>query len=150
MYSAAPNNKGIDMNRCWQVGSSYTRYTDSRNYNGTTGFQAYESQYLRDFIINHRSTTGQTVLVDLHGWTQQLIGDAGICAYYGQQFPENNGSSIGRYGTGYLINWARSTLGARTALIELPNAGINGHQAVVNNNFSNRYIEATLSMLRGM
>lgn len=155
LYSAAPNNKGIDLNRCWQVGSSYTRYTDNRNYNGTTGFQAYEAQYLRDFLLSHKSINGQTILVDLHGWTQQVIGDSGICSYYSKQFPENDKSAVGRYGTGYLINWARSSLGsttktARSALIELPNRGINGHQSVINNNFSNRYIQATLDMLRNI
>ena len=150
IYSQAPGNQGIDMNRCWQIGNSYTRYTDSRNYNGTTGFQAYEAAYLRNFLINHKSKTGKTVLVDLHGWTQQLIGDSGICSYYRQQFPENDGSAIGRYGTGYLVNWARSTLGARSALIELPSSGVNGHQAVVNKNFSNRYINATLNMLKNI
>ena len=67
LFSQAPNNKGIDMNRCWQVGSSYTRYTDNRNYNGTSGFQAYESQYLRDFLLKNKSQNGQTMLVDLHG-----------------------------------------------------------------------------------
>ena len=150
IYSQAPGNQGIDMNRCWQIGNSYTRYTDSRNYNGTTGFQAYEAAYLRNFLINHKSKTGKTLLVDLHGWTQQLIGDSGICSYYRQQFPENDGSAIGRYGTGYLVNWARSTLGARSALIELPSSGVNGHQAVVNKNFSNRYINATLNMLKNI
>lgn len=150
LFSEVPSRQGIDMNRCWQIGNSYTRYTDSRNYNGTTGFQAYESKYLRNFLINHKSKTGKTILVDLHGWTQQLIGDSGICSFYRQQFPENDGSAIGRYGTGYLVNWARSTLGARSALIELPNRGINGHQAVVNNNFSNRYINATLNMLKNI
>lgn len=155
LYSAAPGNKGIDLNRCWQVGSTYQRYTDSRNYNGTTGFQAYEAQYLRNFLLNNKSKSGHTILVDLHGWTQQLIGDSGICSYYNKQFPENDKSSVGRYGTGYLINWARNSLGnsnraARSALIELPNRGINGHQSVLNNNFSNRYIEATLDMLRNI
>lgn len=155
LFSAAPGNKGIDLNRCWQVGSSYTRYTGNRNYNGTAGFQAYEAQYLRDFLLSHKSASGQTILVDLHGWTQQVIGDSGICSYYSKQFPENDKSSVGRYGTGYLIGWARSSLGsttkaARSALIELPNAGINGHQSVVNHNFSNRYIQATLDMLRNI
>ena len=150
LFSEVPSRQGIDMNRCWQIGNSYTRYTDRRNFNGTVGFQAYEAAYLRNFLINHKSKTGKTVLVDLHGWTQQLIGDSGICSYYRQQFPENDGSAIGRYGTGYLVNWARSTLGARSALIELPSSGVNGHQAVVNKNFSNRYINATLNMLKNI
>lgn len=155
LFSEVSSRQGIDINRCWQVGSSYTRYTDSRNYNGTTGFQAYEAQALRNFLYDHRSKNGQTLLVDLHGWTQQLIGDSTICSFYNKQFPENDKSSIGRYGTGYLINWARTYLGssgkpAKSALIELPSQGINGHQSVVNNNFSNRYINATLDMLRNM
>ena len=155
LFSAAPNRKGIDMNRCWQIGNSYTRYTNDRNYNGTSGFQAYEADYLKTFLLNHKSNNGQTILVDLHGWYQQFIGDEGISAYYNKQFPENDKSSLGRYGTGYLINWARSSLGsagrtARTALVELPWQGINGHQSVINHNFSNRYIEATLDMLRNI
>ncbi len=155
LFSQAPNNKGIDLNRCWQVGNSYTRYTDSRNYNGTTGFQAYEAQALRDFLLANKSKTGQTVLVDLHGWTQQLIGDPSICAYYEKQFPENDKSAVGRYGTGYLVNWARSYLGsngkvAKSALIELPHQGVTGTQSVYNKNLINRYIEATLSMLKSI
>ena len=155
LFSKAPNNKGIDLNRCWQVGSSYTRYTDNRNYNGTAGFQAYEAQYLRDFLLSHKSANGQTMLVDLHGWTQQLIGDSSICSYYVKQFPENDKSSIGRYGNGYLVNWARNSLGssskpAKTALIELPHQGINGHQSVIANGFPTRHLNATMDLLRNI
>lgn len=155
LYSQAPNNKGIDLNRCWQVGNTYQKYTSSRNYNGTQGFQAYEAQALRDFMLANKSKNGQTIVVDLHGWTQQLIGDAGICSYYEKQFPENDKSSVGRYGTGYMINWARTYLGssskaARTALIELPNQGVTGNQSVINYNFENRYINATKEMLKSI
>ena len=155
LYSNAPEHKGIDLNRCWQIDSNYQRYTGA-NYNGTTGFQAYEAQYLRDFLLNHKSQNGQTILVDLHGWTQQVIGDSGICEYYSKEFPENNKNSVGRYGTGYLINWARTNLGsstkaARSALIELPDIGVNsGHQVVLNNRLSDRYINATIDMLKGV
>ena len=156
LYSQAPGNKGIDLNRCWQIGRTYESYTDSdRNYNGTAGFQAYEAKALRDFFIQNKSQNGQTVLVDLHGWTQQLIGDAGICSYYEDYFPENNKKSVGRYGTQYMINWARVYLGstsraARTALIELPHSGVYGHQSVIDKDFSNRYIQATLNMLKNL
>ena len=155
LYSQAPGNKGIDLNRSWQIGSEYEIYTNNRNYNGTQGFQAYEAQALRDFLLSHKSQNGQTLLVDLHGWMRQLIGDPDICYYYGIRFPENDTWSIGRYGTQFLIGWARTYLAsnskpAKTALIELPYQGINGHQAVLNNNFSGRYIEATLSMLHNI
>ena len=136
--------------RSWQSGN-YTRYT-GRNYNGTGPFQAYEAGYLKDFLLEHKATNGQTVLIDLHGWTTQLIGGYGIChECYAPYFPTN--SYTGSYGTGYLINWARSSLGAngrsaRSALIELPSAGINSHQDVVNAGYAVRYINATLYMLK--
>lgn len=155
LHSNAKANKGIDLNRCWQIGNSYTKFTTSRNYNGTAGFQACEARYLRDFLLTHKSSNGQNVLVDLHGWTQQLIGNETICSYYQKQFPENSTSSVGRYGTGYLINWARTYLGsnvssAKTALIELPNYSnsVRSHEDVVNNNFANRYVQSTLDMLK--
>ena len=155
LFSQAPANRGIDLNRCWQInGVAYTRYTSSRNYNGTAGFQAYEAQALRDFLLSNQSKTGQTILIDLHGWLNQLIGDRDICMnYYYPRFGGSNLSSLGSYGTGYLVNWARSTLrsstrNARSALIELPSAGINSHQAVINQNLSNRYIDSTIDMLR--
>ena len=154
VYSQAPGNKGIDLNRCWQDANNYVKYTTDRNYNGTTAFQAYEAQALRDFFLNNKSQNGQTVLVDLHGWTQQLIGDEEICSYYEKQFSENNKNSVGRYGTGYMIGWARTNLGsttktAKAALIELPK-NVTSHQSVVNQNLANRYITATLDMLNSM
>ena len=151
LYSQAPQNKGIDLNRCWQIGSTYEKFTSDRNYNGDIGFQAYEAQALRDFMLKNKSKDGQTILVDLHGWTQQLI-DENICSYYEQQFPENNKRSVGRYGSGYMISWGRTYLGsqgkpAKTALIELPRDGVKNHQSVIDKDFSNRYIYATMKML---
>ena len=153
LYSQAPQNKGIDLNRCWQIGSTYEKFTSDRNYNGDTGFQAYEAQALRDFMLKNKSKDGQTILVDLHGWTQQLIGDENICSYYEQQFPENNKRSVGRYGSGYMISWGRTYLGsqgrpAKTALIELPRDGVKNYQSVIDKDFSNRYINATMEMLK--
>lgn len=152
LYSQAPQNKGIDLNRCWQIGSTYEKFTSDRNYNGDIGFQAYEAQALIDFMLKNKSKDGQTILVDLHGWTQQLIGDENICSYYEQQFPENNKRSVGRYGSGYMISWGRTYLGsqgrpAKTALIELPRDGVKNHQSVIDKDFSNRYIYATMKML---
>ena len=154
MYSTAPNNTGIDLNRCWKY-SGFNANANSRNYAGTAPFQAYEAQYLRDFLQAHKSQNGQTILVDLHGWLQQLIGDRQVGMYYAVQFPENNGNALDRYGDGYLINWARTALAnnngklAKTSLIELPDGSYN-HQSVVKRRFAERYIQATLSMLNGI
>ena len=154
LYSGAPENKGIDLNRCWQIGENYTKFTNDRNYNGTEGFQAYEAKSLRDFFIKNKSQNGQTILVDLHGWTQQLVGDPEICSYYEKQFPENNKKSVGKYGTGYMISWARAylesnTSKAKAALIELPK-DVTNHQSVVDQKLANRYITSTINMLKTM
>ena len=83
LYSAASGNKGIDINRCWST--NFVPMYNDRNYTGSTPFNSYESRYLRDFLLSKKSTTGQTVLVDLHGWTTQVIGDGEICGYYKQK-----------------------------------------------------------------
>ncbi len=154
--TSASSNKGVDLNRCWST--SFVPLYNSRNYTGSQPFLAYESRYLRDFLLSKRATNGQTILVDLHGWLTQVIGDEGICNYYKQQLPSCKYTSS--YGKGYLINWARENLGAngrtaRSALIELPDIGANGkkiksHQDVVNSKYSEKYINATLNMLRGI
>ena len=151
LYSAAPENKGIDMNRNWSVsGESYPRYNDDRNYNGTSGFEAYESRYLRDFMLSHKSSSGQTLLIDLHGWLNETIGDNGLGGFYRSQFGIS--THIGSYGRGYLVNWARKSLGngnrtARSALIELPQ--VYSHQDTLNRNYAQKYINATINMLKG-
>ncbi len=150
LFTNAPDNKGIDLNRSFSSGFKYQ--SNSRNYTGTQPFQSYEARYLRDFLLANKSKNGQTILVDLHGWTQQLIGDATIRGYYRQQFPEN--SDTASYGSGYLINWARNSLGsssraAKSALIELPDY-IQTPEDVQKHNLANRYINATMAMLRGI
>ena len=138
--------RGIDINRSWQTGSTYVMYDKPRNYNGTEGFQAYEAEALRDFLLSHKSQTGKTVLVDLHGWEDQLIGDEEICKYYKQQYTSCRTTGYGRYGTQYLITWARQNLGAKVSLVEMPLA--NSYAEVNSMGLSDKYVNATLNMLR--
>lgn len=142
LYSAAPGNKGIDMNRCWSVG--YSRSTSNREYNGTEPFQAYEARYLRDFMLSRKSTSGRTIVIDLHGWLNETIGDSGLGSHYRTQY--GMGTHISSYGGGYLINWARSLSNTRSALIELP--PVSNHNQVVSRDYAGKYIRATISMLR--
>ncbi len=138
--------RGIDINRSWQTGASYKRFTDNRNYNGTEGFQAYEAEALRDFLLSHKAKNGQTILVDLHGWEDQLIGDPQVCQYYKQQYTSCSTRNYGGYGNQYLVTWARMNLGARSSLVELPLAR---NEAEVNSmRLSDKYINATIKMLK--
>ena len=143
LYSAAPGHQGIDMNRCWSVG--YIRRTSTREYNGTEPFQAYEARYLRDFLLSKKSSSGRTILIDLHGWLNESIGDNGLGSYYRSEYGMS--THISSYGGGYLINWARSSLSnTRSALIELP--PVSNHNQVVSRDYAGKYIRATISMLR--
>ena len=149
LYSNAPEHKGIDMNRTWST--DWVKYTTDRNYTGTEPFQAYEARYLREFLLSNKSKIGQTVLVDLHGWLNETMGDDEIGAYYRSKIGMSK--HISSYGRGYLINWARANLGsngrtARTALIELPEAYSSAD--VSNWGLADKYINATINMLRGI
>lgn len=140
--------KGIDINRSWQTGSNYERFTSNRNYNGTEGFQAYEAEYLRDFMLTHKSTNGQNIVIDLHGWLDQLIGDESVCKYYKEQYPSCKTTGYGRYGSQYMISWARLNLGAKVALVELPVA--QNMAEVYSMQLPEKYINATLNLMRGI
>ena len=80
--------------------------------------------------------------------------------YYGPQFYGSYNKSLSKYtstyGPGYLINWAKNNLTnlnglpARSALIELPSAGIYNHNSVVNAGYSQKYYNATVNILKGI
>lgn len=150
LYSAAPNHQGIDINRNFYT-EDYEICTNSRNYNGTEPFQAYEAKYLSEFLLSRKSQKGQTILIDLHGWLDQTIGDNGLGEYYRNEFEISE--HIGTYGKGYLVNWAKNSLGnsnnkARSALIELPE--VKNRSEYINKKYTEKYINATINMLKSM
>ena len=140
LYSWAQGNVGIDMNRCFPVG--YKSIKDRRNYNGEQPLQAYEAEAIRDFILNHSGT--QNIVIDVHGWLNETIGDYEIGQYYRNEFNINN--HIYSYGNGYFINWARTVPNTRSMLLELPN--INSHRELVQNGYVNKFINGTLNLLK--
>lgn len=152
-YSMEPiSHKGIDMNRCWFSNASSFQAFSGENYNGTEPFQAYEARDLRDFLLENKSTTGENVLVELHGWTTQLIGNQSVYKYYGEQFTGNIPSNSYGDSLGYLIGWFKNNISTSTALIELPENGADGNKIlsgtdVINNNFAGKFSTATINLL---
>ena len=139
LYSWAPGNQGIDMNRCFPVG--YNREPSKRNYNGTGPLQAYEAQALRDFILSN--TGSQNIVIDVHGWLNETIGDNDLGAYYRNELGISK--HIGTYGSGYLIQWARTIPNTKAMLLELPQ--VNSHNQLLNMNLSGKFINATMRIL---
>jgi len=140
VYSWAPGNKGIDMNRCFPV--NYKPMSGDRNYNGTQPLQAFEAENLRNFILNNKGT--KNIVLDVHGWLNETIGDNEIGKYYRNEFGISN--HIGTYGSGYLIQWARSVPNTRSMLLELPE--VQNHTQVVQRNYADKFINATMKMLK--
>ena len=140
LYSWAAGNKGIDMNRCFPVG--YKSTTSARNYNGTQALQAYEAQSLRDFIINNKGS--QNIVIDVHGWLNETIGDNSIGEFYRNEFGISK--HISSYGSGYFINWARSIPNTRSMLLELPE--VSNHNQTVSRNYVGKFTNATMNLLR--
>ena len=144
VYSWANGHKGIDMNRCFPVG--YTSLRSERNYNGTAPLQAYEAQSLRDFILNNTGT--QNIVIDVHGWLNETVGNNEIGMIYRKNF--NLSNHIPSYGRGYLINWARKSLTgtkvARSALIELPE--VKSHNELVSKKYVDKFNKATINLLK--
>ena len=139
VYSYAPNNQGIDMNRGFSIG--FKRMTSARNYTGTEAFQAPESAQLRDFILSHQGSSN--ILIDIHGWLNETIGDDVIGSYYRSECGISK--HIGTYGNGYLVNWARSIPNTRSMLLELPN--VTSHSQVVNRDYAGKFNRATMRLL---
>ena len=140
LYSAAPENKGIDMNRNWSVG--YKQEKGDRNYNGTEPFQSYETRALRDFLLSHQGE--KNILVDTHGWLNETIGDYRLGGYYRKEF--GLPTHIYTYGEGYLVNWARTLKNASSTLVELPQVW--NHNQTVNWNYAQKFANATMQLLR--
>ena len=129
-------------------------YVENRYANKMPDFSfgAYEAQYLKDFMLSHKSQNGQTLVVDCHGWLSQLIGDTDMMNYYYSEFPSSRKTYT--YGKGYLISWARANLGsngraAKSILVELP-ATVNNPNDFVNQNVANKFINASINMLKGI
>ena len=127
------------MNRACSIG--FQRITSARNYTGTAAFQAPEAAQLRDFILGHQGSSN--VLIDVHGWLNETIGDNGVGSYYRSEFGISK--HIGSYGNGYLINWARSLPNTRSMLLELP--GVSNHSQVVNWDYAGKFNRATMRLL---
>ena len=140
LYSWAPGNKGIDMNRCFPV--NYKSMSDNRNYNGTQPLQAFEAENLRNFILSN--TGAQNIVIDVHGWLNETIGDNGIGSYYRNNFGISK--HIGSYGSGYFIQWARTIPNARSMLLELPE--VKSHNEVLQRGYANKFINATMQLLQ--
>ena len=80
------------------------------------------------------------MLVHVHGWLNETIGDNQLGSYYRDEFGMS--TDIGTYGSGYLIQWARTIPNTRSMLLELPQ--VNNHNAIINNDYAGKFFPEQL------
>ena len=140
VYSWAPENEGIDMNRCFPVG--WTKLNSSRNYTGEQPLQAYEAEALREFILTN--VGNENFVIDVHGWLNETIGNNELGSFYRDEFGISN--HIGTYGKGYFIQWARSIPNTKSMLLELPE--VKSHNELMQKGYVNKFNTATMNLLK--
>ena len=140
VYSWAPENKEIDMNRCFPVG--WTKLNSSRNYTGEQPLQAYEAEALREFILTN--VGNENFVIDVHGWLNETIGNNELGSFYRDEFGISN--HIGTYGKGYFIQWARSIPNTKSMLLELPE--VKSHNELMQKGYVNKFNTATMNLLK--
>lgn len=142
---------GLDPNRNWETyDPDFTpNITNNRNKTASTPFQAQELRALRDHLIASNNDTDKAILIDLHGWLNQIVGNYEIGAIFENAMgldPNRRGKT---YGDGYLINWARrsNTLNALSCLVELIES-TDYSESRIEGTLANQYYSAILNILR--
>lgn len=134
---------GVDINRDFPLG--FTPHGTSRYWTGDAPLSVPESRNLRDFIQGVKNnTSGEMIVIDLHGWEGAAIGNAEVGQYFRNQFGFEQRSGYGE-DRGFLIAWAKS-IGAKSALIELP-TNTYSHSDVVNDGYSQKIINAVKNLM---
>lgn len=142
---------GLDPNRNWDtVDPNFVpNRPDSRNKTASTPFQAQELRALRDHLLASNTNTDKSILIDLHGWYNQIVGNYELGSIFENAMgldPNRRGKN---YGDGYLINWARKsdTLNAKSCLVELIES-TDYSESRIEGTLSNQYYSAILDILR--
>ena len=138
---------GFDMNRNYAT-RNFTVLNNPRNYTGKKPFTAVESKSLSNFMLTVKESNKKSkiVVLDVHGWLDETIGDTHISKHYNKEFGNKNRTNA--LGSGYLITWAKEKLSADVSLIEFP--WPKDSADIRRNDFSGKFTKATYNMLRSI
>ena len=130
-----------DINRSFPT--NFLVYLDSRNYNGTTSLGSQEALALSEILLQWKSEASTMVLLDVHGWLNQSIGDSIVGQHFASQFGFSH-TALGESARGYLTRWGQAN-GMLVSLIELPFPS--SPQDIITRDFSGKFVQATRNML---
>ena len=110
---------GIDLNRSFPL--NWTHFSGKRNNNGPKPLASMESRALAEFIQSVKGD-GVNLLIDAHGWFQQIITsngqDSQLFKIFKSRFPNNTYANCSQ-SQGYFTSYAAS-LGYAACLFEFP------------------------------
>lgn len=132
----------VDCNRDFPVG--FSAGGAPRNHSGSYALSVPESKELADFIRGVKSnTSGETFLIDMHGWEGSMVGDSKI----GRHFTGRLGLVQKGFGNprGFLVQWSNS-IGITSSIMELPTS-IYSHADVVNLNCAGKIIDGLTEIM---
>lgn len=136
---------GMDLNRCflYRFSSDYS----PRNYCGSEPLRAREALALAQFTQSVMGD-GLNILIDTHGWYQQIIpsGDRSGTLFqtFSDYFPGNSYASL-RSADGYYSAWAAYTLGYDACLFEFPH--VSSAQDFQEKGYGQDYVDAICAIL---
>ena len=156
----------IDINRNWPTEIYVQDLNKGRNYTGEDQLGTVEAQGLYTMIKKEdvKPIDGKTsILIDIHGWDCETIGDEGVGGYYYNQFKNDSETSfISHSGThsfqcrklysntnssGYLAQWAVEDGGIdKSIILELPS---HNNRKIGSRSLSDRFNTATINLLLG-
>lgn len=153
----------IDMNRNWPTKIYEPDLNKGRNYTGPTKLGTIEAQGLETFLKKEdvKPIDGEeSILIDIHGWDCETIGDLDIGDYYYNQFKNDNETNfISHSGvhhfqkrsleaseaSGYLAQWAiEAGKIDKSIILELPS---HNNREIGGRTISNRFNTATINLL---
>lgn len=156
----------IDINRNWPTKIYVQNLNKGRNYTGEYKLGTVEAQGLNTMLKKEEVNPidGKTsILIDIHGWDCETIGDIGIGNYYYNQFKNDNETRfVSHSGThpfqcrqlysnknssGYLAQWAVEDGGVdKSIILELPS---HNNRQIGSRSLSDRFNTATINLLLG-
>lgn len=153
----------IDINRNWPT-KIYVKCLDKgRNYTGEKTLATVEAQGLRDMLMKDEVKPingANSILIDIHGWDCETIGNKRIGNYYYEQFQEDSsthfishngghnfqcrGLESNEKSSGYLAQWAVENGIDSSIILELPS---HTNRNTGNRSLSDRFNSATINLL---
>lgn len=132
----------IDLNRNFPI--EFETNKNHRNYNGEEPLSVPESKELANLVFNINKESDRLVLLDVHGWLNETIGDAEIGKYFDIEFGFKNRELNNNF-KGYLIAYAKA-LGAGVSLVELPKP--NNKEDIERENYKEKLYNGIVALLK--